>query len=85
MPPKYFFVRQTKSKKKGTTEIAEMINSGWLKKTAIGELGVKAFWDSRGGEYFRNKTYTIKDLSEPTNYRRETIKGSEENLRRGEK
>ena len=54
MPPKYFFVRQTKSKKKGTTEIAEMINSGWLKKTAIGELGVKAFWDSRGGEYFRN-------------------------------
>lgn len=30
----------------------------------IRELRIKALWDSHSSEYFRNKTYMIKELSE---------------------
>lgn len=30
----------------------------------IRELRIKALWDSDSSEYFRNKTYMIKELSE---------------------
>lgn len=33
-------------------------------KTVIRELRIKALWDSHGSEYFRNKTYMIKELSQ---------------------